>query len=314
MATNSDQIVPANLPWSEQGTADKVLSKGRQHAAITMNAELKLYKYQPTDDAPSERYLLVSLKGSHVAASASGAMMDDQEDKRGWYTEHVWVHMYFVGNEEPKRAATPGKSSGTQKPFAAPGSDVLGDHSDDGVIRLVDDAPETTPQSGSASVSSSIGLSLSAGAFGDTPTGDLSLSYSISNTFTESLSDFEFLNESSSTDLKHEMRLAMLKGSHPYSKPDDLPEDSLVGLYKMWGIPQRAIGNIAVPSQALFHAPPSVLDTKILNISIAQRLVWAEKTFTLMGDGKNKRYRLDVKNEMNVGAWQFEIPFGRAPG
>ncbi len=196
------------------------------------------------------KYLLFSFQGSKVAASNNGELKDNESARRGWFLEQVEVQI----NPEAAYA---------------------------NAFAMAQDAPTTT--SDAKSVTSSVGLSISGsvGAFGKTPTANVSAGLSINNSFTEQLEDFKINNISTNAEMKHEYYMASSSGA-PYSEPLDLVNNTVTGQLKgdpLYEVPDLAICNFPLASQAIFMTTGSeeLTDKVVFEIYITAVLRYIHK-------------------------------------
>jgi hypothetical protein len=236
-----------------------------QEAELRLNTDCSLYSYRAAMGDPVERYLHVSLDGSTFTPAREGMMWDAVKFMRGWFTEFVCIRMQFVD-------AKPGE------------------------ILVKKDAPATTSVAGSSSLSSSIDFSVAGGFFGTEATGTGSVGGSISRTFTTSMEDYQVENETSSEYTNHCYRLKMVEGSE-YLGPSSLAANAWTG--DMPVLPPRATSNLPLPSQALFHVPQPLSETRTLRIEVRVRLA------LVMGSGPGLHGQGDLVCEQ-----QIPIDFG----
>ena len=266
----SSAVAAAQMQWFEN--RDLPFTVESQNGEIRLNAKFQLYVYRTTLSAPAQKFLLVSLEGSEVKPTQD-SLVKDQDDIRGWFTEDVTVGIGFDN--------------------AAPGEIVVSK-----------DAPDTTSETGS--VSSSVSLNFSGGFFGDQATGTAGLA--ISNSFSASLSDFSIINRSTDSAVLHEMYLSMTREGHPYRNPKDLVDMTAGGQFTgclLFHLPDRAVSNLPLASQALFWAQNQLDQDRTLRITITQRLRKVEKTFKL--------FTVEVSDwsATKTGSWAFSIPFSQ---
>jgi hypothetical protein len=145
------------------------------------------------------------------------------------------------------------------------------------------DGPAT--YNGSGSVSSSVTVSVSGnitgGFFGSTPTGSVGggISSGNTNSFSESLQDFEVSNDSDSMVARHSYLMSESNGG-AYSKPEDLvPSLSFTQRFsqlQLYRPPMLALNNLPIISQAVWQSTDTngVKQGHKLYINVKQRLVW----------------------------------------
>jgi len=221
-----------------------------------------------------------------------GKMAFDRSDKRGFYTESVLVKMWFTDS--------------------------------DGLV-ISEDAPPTTSEGGS--VSSSISVNFNGGSFSTEPV--LGAGVSIGNSFSTALPDFEVRNDSDETTVQHSMELRLVLGNQ-YRSPIDLVDPTSLRS-ALCNLPARALSNLPVLSQALFHAKDGLEETRILKIELTHRLMQVEKTM-LLGDylpGRSdkathydpnradkpqhvhwKGLQVDTQPVVARNTWTVNVPFG----
>lgn len=266
LALVSPDLTQPELNWEDKFEVGEatvggkpVKAKRPQVAELNLRLSWSLYSWRASagKNEPVEKYLLVSLQGT---AFRPGALMYNQSDRRGYFTESVDVEMSFP---------------------SAPRN----------LIFRQNDSPPTTTAVGSANVSSGISFSLGTGFFGSDLMGNADVGGSISNSFTESLEDFEIVNNSSAHRVSHSYRLAMLRGGVPFRKGSDLVEQDVGGWLrhlfengaapgKLYDLPPRATSNLPLVSQALFRAQQPVNRSLDLEVTITMNLLMVEKTFS----------------------------------
>jgi len=251
--------------YEETSALDSAVVKGKtvktknpQTAELKLRVSYSLYAWRASAkrDEPVEKFLLVSLEGSSFRP---GKLMYDQADRRGWFTESVAVEISF--------------------PSAPPKT-----------IFCQNDSPPSTTAAGSASVSSGINFSVGSGFFGKEQMGNADVGGSISNTFSESLQDFEIVNNSSAHVMSHLYRLAMLRGGVPFRVPSDIVEQDAGGWFKhffgdgaapgrLYDLPPRSTSNLPLISQVLFRAQRPLNTAQEMQIQVTTNLLMVEKTF-----------------------------------
>ncbi|WP_146217120.1 hypothetical protein [Falsiroseomonas bella] len=248
---DSTNVISPERAWTDQ--ISKIWDLEGQKVEVQIIANLGLWTRRVDIASKPEHFLLVSLKGSTVTPSLSGKLIYDETDKRGWYTDSVEVEIYF---DNPN-----------------------------GLIR-VDDSPETSGMVCSATTTTSIDFNMGTGFFGETSTGNVSASGSISSSWTESLEDFRFVRVASDIKVHHVLQLSAVKGG-VYNTPTDLidPTQFFSDVFsghlpgKLKELPARATSSIGLVSQALFKSSREMSGTRELRIEIKYHLSCVEKTF-----------------------------------
>jgi hypothetical protein len=244
--------LPAPAQWEKLDTFNNVALQivgiggaPSQSVTATLSLSLLLYSYRANKDPGSikQKFLKVSLGGSRVAPNTPTPPSDYV---RGYFTESVDVD---VGFDDPRG------------------------------IELREKAPNTTAVSGS--LSSSFSKSFSGGFFGETPTANVG--YSISESFSISIPDFEFQDRDDRPNrLHHLMSLKLLAGKGdagaPYVNPTSLIRGSSGALHVP---PALATANLPLPSLALFHAPNGLDQPRNLRIRIDHRVIRVESSHLL---------------------------------
>jgi hypothetical protein len=244
--------LPAPAQWEKLDTFTNVAWQSvgfggspSQSITATLALSLQLYSYRANKDPGSikQKFLKVSLGGSRVAPNTPTPPSDYV---RGYFTESVDIDVAF---DDPRG------------------------------IEVREQAPTTTAVSGS--LSTSFSKSFSGGFFGDTATANVG--YSISESFSISIPDFEFkaLDDRPSV-LHHLMSLKLLAGRKDagatYVNPTSLVRDSTGALYDP---PALATANLPLPSAVLFHAPNGLDQPRSLRIRIDHRLIRVESSHLL---------------------------------
>jgi hypothetical protein len=286
-----EPAAPPSRQWFEDRPVESnLVFAGGQTPQARLRAKCQIYSYRVDDkkETPREKFFLVSLDGSTVHP---GAMLFDRVDKRGYYTESVVVTMFFLNADE---------------------------------LLVRQDQPQSSEEGGS--ISNSISLSFGVGFFGETPTGNAGLS--IGNTISESLPDFEFLNDTRDATVRHTSRLRFVGGNGYRNAPDLIDPSSPIS--KLCGLPARAVSSMPLISQALFHAPNGISSAATLRIELTHRLMCIEKTFAPFEalhpnldqvgyDPKraNQPQRvhvgatyLDIQPSATSYTWDVRVPFG----
>lgn len=229
--------------WFESHESEPVISAHGQSPAIRLRVGLTLYAFRRDHDkdTPVEKFVLVDLQHTDVTP---GTVTFDRADKRGFYTEAVEVTMRFAN---------------------AAG------------LEIAEDAPESSSEGGS--ISSSISFSVGAGFFGETATG--SANWGISSSSTVELPDFEIVNDSDGTTVRHAANLRGGMVSGRYGIPTDLVIKGIRS--ELAELPAKARSNFPLVSKALFHAPQGLIEDRTLTIEITHRLMQVEKTVTPLG-------------------------------
>ena len=255
--------------WS--ANEDRTYAVGEKTGEVRLNAEFSMFVYKPTMNAPSGRFLLVSLAGTSVSPTKDH-MEKDQTDIRGFFTESVDLQMGFDEVE----------------------------HS----ISIRQDSPETTGSTGS--VTSSISTSFNGGFFGSDLTGGAGLS--ISNSISASLQDFSIINHSDNHRAHHIYQMTMTKEGSPYETPNDLLDMSTSGQLSgcpLFHLSPRAQSNLPIVSQVLFWTPQEITDTRTLGITITHVTRKVEKTFKVFSVDVNNWKGSTTAN------FTFDIDFGQ---
>lgn len=218
------------------------ISLDSQTPAIRLNTEASVYQYK---EIP-HKFLAVDLQGSNIMAGSE--LTYDQDDKRGWYLHEVQVSISLGAPEYVLRADSPGTTMGSS---------------------------ETTS-------SAQLSLDLTLGTFGDVPTTGASGGITIGDSYTENLTDFRVINTSDDATAAHTYRMAATKDGSRYDKPEDLVDDSTKGQLEgtpLFGVPEIAIANLPIISQAVYFTRDTKAPDVTLAISITAKLVYVEKTF-----------------------------------
>lgn len=220
---------------------------GGQTAAVRLNAQVDVYDFATIP----KKFISVSLAGSNVAAATSGSLGTDRDDKRGYFTESAVVTVSLSGDR-----------------FA-----------------IEQDSPSTTMGQEATSSTTSIGVNVSAGTFGDTPTANVGGGVTIGSSFSRNLTDFRVVNNSDDSRLSHRYVLAASSGGK-YDEPKDLLDLSVGGQFTgacLFKLPPIAVSNLPLASQVIFigdaDAGVDAGEEQTLSISIQHNLREIEKTF-----------------------------------
>jgi hypothetical protein len=217
-----------------------------QTAAVRINAQVDVYDFATIP----KKFISVSLAGSNVAASTSGNLGIDRDDKRGFFTESAVVSMALSGSR-----------------FA-----------------IEQDSPSTTMGQEATTSTTSIGVNVSAGTFGDTPTTNVGGGVTIGSSFSRNLTDFRVVNNSDDHRLLHRYLLAASSGGS-YDEPKDLLDMSVGGQFTgacLFKLPPISVSNLPLASQAIFIADADPDETSLqLSVSVQHNLREVEKTFEL---------------------------------
>ncbi len=222
---------------------------GSQTSVIRYNCKVDSYSFS----APNKtgyKFIAVSLNGTTVEASSTGKLAINQSDIRGWFTEVAMVAI----------SLSPAGFSVEQ------------------------DAPQTTMGSEVTTSSTSISFNESLGTFGPTPTVNVGAGITMGSSFSRNLADFKVVNISDNSAVHHNYILASSKGA-PYDKPDDLLDFSASGQLSgtpLFELPDIAVANLPIISQAVFVADGGVGNTFNLAVTINHQLRKVEKTFEVL--------------------------------
>ena len=235
-------LPPREPDWADQFNKDwpntfkeKVLfSDQSQMSEFRLSLEWQVWQ------GVTSHYLFVNMQGSAFKPCRDSKMIFDSNYARGFFTESVQVEMKLLNVPE--------------------GNDVF----------IVKDSPATTAVSGSDSVSSSISFNVDGGFFSKEGTGNAGLGASIGRSFSESLEDFEIINETEKSVMRHKYRLAMLRPGIPYEKIEDMALSLGKGVEKgLTKLPPRAVSNLPIISQALFKVEgPQNQKKETLQVSV----------------------------------------------
>jgi hypothetical protein len=147
-------------------------------------------------------------------------------------------------------------------------------------VFLWDSLPETSSQQGSTGSSQGANI----GFFGPDPTAgwDHSTSNSIQ------LKDFRTVDESGENIARHSYYLSEVQG-HPYGKIEDLKSNDLFSIppEQLYDLPDTAISNLRIPSQAKWRTPRTFNNTIDVIINVAMRVAYIAKTFGAPSDMKS---------------------------
>jgi len=251
--------------WSDEVTYQNTSwgdSSGKldgQQPVITLRAAFTLQ----SDTSVNRKYLTVDLSNTTVSASNKqpAAIVDNSSSARGWYTEEVQVSMKF--------------SDSTLEVWAV--------------------APTTTAIEGTSSSSTTSGTSAGVGFEGSSPAANLSYSYSSTNSFDTSVTDFTASNSSSATVPFTTYSLSAIP-SGKYSSYTSLEDkhytlgvlDS-VTLHAVEENGSSAISDLTTPSQAIWMTSSgSYASSAKLTLTITHKLakVWISKK----SDGLEEKY------------------------
>ena len=251
--------------WSDEVTYENTSwsdSSGNldgQQPVITLRAAFTLQ----SDANVNRKYLTVDLSNTTVSASNKqpAAIVDNSSSARGWYTEEVQVSMKF--------------SDSTLDVWAV--------------------APTTTAIEGTSSSSTTSGTSAGVGFEGSSPAANLSYSYSSTNSFDTSVTDFTASNSSSATVPFTTYSLSAIPAGK-YSSYTSLEDkhytvgvlDS-VTLHEVEANGSSAISDLTTPSQAIWMTSSgSYASSAKLTLTITHKLakVWVSKK----SDGLEEKY------------------------
>jgi hypothetical protein len=220
-----------------------------QTASIRLNAQVDVYQYSTVP----QKFLSVNLQGSFV--SAGNKLINNRDDKRGYFTEFVDVTIGLYHCDDQNQTW-------------------------DWVVEQ--GSPSTTM--GSTATSSSTGLSVneSAGTFGPIPTIGIGAGISIGSTFTKNLSDFKVINRSTNDSAIHRYPLAASKDGTPYAQAIDLVDMSAKGQFSgatLFHLPDLAVANLPLISQVIFMINNTKAADPELTIHVSHHLMQVEKTY-----------------------------------
>jgi hypothetical protein len=206
-------------PLSGKAFPDQTIS-GRIN--ISGETQCQTYANKQHANGQEERRLVhVDLDNSQISAAAG---MLDQDTIRGYYVESIEYKVWL------------------QKLGEAPNPDKALDH-----WSIFTESPNTSNLTGSISSSISWGLNASAGVFGDVPTGNLGANLGVSNSHQHTLSDFTFLQRSTSKVLHHRIYLSQCQDGSPY--------DNSASLIDQWQNPFADMEFRQLPGMAKSNVP-----------------------------------------------------------
>lgn len=231
-------------------------------------------KATPLDPAT----IYVSLENTQIA---SGDMMANSDDHRGYYQDKVTVQMFI------------------KEPDGTPSTRFT----------RVSDGPETA--NGTASTSSTVSFSFSesgnVGFFGPTPTASVGISVgsSVSHSFSRNLTDFRVANNSDNRIVTHDYVMSASSGG-AYDKAVDLvPVDldfaaSMQGI-KLYDPPPLALDNLNIISQAAWQADNTddVHETLTLQIQVTQQCS--------MVDGSNNFFSISRHATASIVTYSYAL-------
>jgi hypothetical protein len=262
-------------------TIQAALQAGGKTQLQGTKLDLVLYvvigKATPLDPAT----IYVSLENTQIA---SGDMMANADDHRGYYQDKVTVQMFI------------------KEPDGTPSTRFT----------RVSDGPETA--NGTASTSSTVSFSFSesanVGFFGPTPTAGagVSVGSSVSHSFSRNLTDFRVANNSDNRIVSHDYVMSSSSGG-AYDKAVDLvPIDldfvsSMKGI-KLYNPPPLALNNLNLISQAAWQADSidDVHETLTLQIQVNQQCT--------MVDGSNNFFSIarHATSQILTYSYAFHLP------
>lgn len=221
-----------------------------QKVSWSFNLDFKLHHVGD----PGFKYLYVDTQNTRVAASKNGRLHYDQDDKRGYFLEKVEVIMELR-------------------------------HED---ALLVSDGPATDATGGSVTSSSSWNVS---GDFsgGGSPSAGGAAGLTIGRSYSENLTDFTVVNNSSGQKAIHNYLLSATNkvdggGKMKYSNWTDLFPMDVEGQFtgvRLNEPPALAKSNIPIPSQAIWRLDGNFNGKVTFYIKIRQVLRYCEKTFNV---------------------------------
>ncbi|MCF1710331.1 hypothetical protein L0V05_16085 [Tabrizicola sp. J26] len=266
---DSQEVVSPVLDWTRQQVRREILGDGGQQAEVRLEVEFQLYSWRQKLGDPAKKFLLVSLQGSTANPLASGGLMWNRDDRRGWYNHGVIIEMEWEKATEDE-------------------------------VWIKATGPDTTAQQGASSVTSSIDFNIGAGTFGGTPTTNASVGGSISNSWTVSLEDFAVRNLTANNKVKHVYKLHASKGG-PYEEPEDLVDRSASGAFSgvfdgkapgaLFKLPDRAISSMDLASQVLFETRTGFAGKRRLFVTMELQCCWVEKTYRFVDFHVEKQFQ-----------------------
>lgn len=221
-----NQTVKVITPLTHLSSADQTIT-GR----VTIQGEAQAQTYQSPQHAGGKvekRVVHVDLNNSEIGAPIN---MLDQNDMRGYYVEWVEYKIWVQRLGEKANETTPLKG-----------------------WSIFSESPNTSNSSGSVTSTISWGLNASLGTFGDMPTASVGGNLGISDSHSHSLTDFTFVQRSTSNVLHHKVYLSMCEDGKPYDNSSSLVDSAqnpFVGI-QLRPLPALAKSNVPLVGQAVW--------------------------------------------------------------
>ena len=252
----------------------------RPKSVFDLNLDVKIGKASTEDPIT----IWASLEESSIT---SGGLLQDRNDRRGWFQDRVEVTMQLEKHPELHRIA---------------------------------DGPKT--QNGTAHTSSSVsfsfGESANGGFFGGDPMGGVAVNVGVSSShsFSRDLTEFKVVNNSDIHTIRHEYRMSASSGG-AYEHPTDIVPsaddigftDSFRGIH-LYSPPDLAVNNMPLLSQAVWQANHNnpVDESIMLTIQLKQHLV--------MADGENDFATVHSHASLRTITynWHEKIPLHKLTG
>jgi hypothetical protein len=269
-------------PYENTSWGDSSGNLDGQQPVITLRAAFTLQ----SDTSVNRKYLTVDLSNTTVSASNKqpAAIVDNSSSARGWYTEEVQISMKF--------------SDSTLEVWAV--------------------APTTTAIQGTSSSSSTSETSAGVGFEGSSPAANLSFSYSSTNSFDTSVTDFTASNSSSATVPFTTYSLSAIPAGK-YSSYKSLEDkhytagilDS-VTLHEVEENGSSAISDLTTPSQAIWMTSSgSYASSAKLTLTITHKLAKVTVTKKKKDDGLEVEYTTSEEECSYTFAKTYTIDFSK---
>jgi hypothetical protein len=239
----------------------------RQTAALRFNAKVTMARFREVPNT----FVTVSLQGTNIAADHKGNLTYNQKDIRGYYLHALDVS--FKINSD--------------------------------AYHINQDAPVTSMGSGATTSTAQLQVDVNAGTFGPEPTTGVGAGVAIGSSFTQNLSDFRVVNNSEETVVQHTYRMAATRQGKAYDRPEDLADMSVGGQWQgapLLEVPELAISNLPVISQAIFVSREPEGADLVLDVAFKAHFMRVEKTFEVVV--------VDLKTDEQTWKWgsSYKLP------
>lgn len=264
--------------WESYGNREFTDGLGGQTARVYLFCQVSAVGFKGDDFM----HVTASLTdASHVTPTTSGALLNNQNDKRGWFTEAVTVRMSL-------------RTDGAVIPPLNPSIRYYPPVAQPDVYHLIHVAPQPTSQQSTLTSNAQFNLTAGGGVMGPMPVLQVGAGVNVGMSFSTSIEDFEVESLSTSAELVQRYFLASSKGA-PYKQLTDLIPQGWNDVGRqftgaaLYDLPNLATSDLTIPSQAMWRVDGATPADCMLNINVSVDLAWLETTFKVFAVQPNPK-------------------------